>query len=237
MNQVYLSEALKKQIMFWHIMNQQFMFKGTTNKQRIIRIVGREANEYFSQTGLSDIRPTEQDANQVASGQLKNEDILPGPRYAVSVGQDESGNELEIPKYLPDENGVGGNLIIEEGDLIGEYDYIPDIESMGAPSDQQVETKLTAILGMLTNPAIQQGLASEGKKAKYSELLIKMLEASKVIKDADQYFEDLPPQQPQQPGQNPNVPQETGAAGAPPVMPGMDQTETQTQAPPMGGMQ
>jgi hypothetical protein len=229
MNQVYLSEALKKQIMFWHVMNQQFMFKGSVDKQRIIRIVGREANEYFNQTGLSDIRPTEDDANQIMNGQMQQEDVIPGPRYAVGVGQDEMGNELEIPKYMPDENGVGGNLIVEEGDLMGDYDYIPDIESMGAPSDQQVETKLTAILGMLTNPAIQAGLASEGKKAKYSELLIKMLEASKVIKDADQYFEALPPQQPMvqgQPGQDPN---------APPTMPGM--TAEQTQAPPMAGMQ
>jgi hypothetical protein len=232
MNQVYLSEALKKQIMFWHVMNQQFMFKGSVDKQRIIRIVGREANEYFNQTGLSDIRPTEDDANQIMNGQMQQEDVIPGPRYAVGVGQDEMGNEMEIPKYMPDENGVGGNLIVEEGDLMGDYDYIPDIESMGAPSDQQVETKLTAILGMLTNPAIQAGLASEGKKAKYSELLIKMLEASKVIKDADQYFEALPPQQPAmpgQPGQDPN------AQGAPPTVPGI--TTDQTQAPPMAGMQ
>jgi len=232
MNQVYLSEALKKQIMFWHIMNQQFMFKGSVDKQRIIRIVGREANEYFNQTGLGDIRPTEEDANQVAAGQLNEKDIPQGPRFAVGVGPDEMGNELEIPKYMPDENGVGGNLVIEEGDLMGVYDYIPDIESMGAPTDQQVETKLTAILGMLVNPAIQQGLASEGKKAKYSELLIKMLESSKVIKDADQYFEDLPPQQPMAP-EDPNAPPQ----GAPPTMPGMNQTAGQTQSPPMAGMQ
>jgi hypothetical protein len=227
MNQVYLSEALKKQIMFWHVMNQQFMFKGSVDKQRIIRIVGREANEYFNQTGLSDIRPTEEDANQIMNGQMQQEDVIPGPRYAVGMGQDEQGNEIEIPKYMPDENGVGGNLIVEEGDLMGDYDYIPDIESMGAPSDQQVETKLTAILGMLTNPAIQAGLAGEGKKAKYSELLIKMLESSKVIKDADQYFEKLPPQQPMQPGQpgqvpgQPGVPTEPQGQPSEPVMPGM----------------
>jgi len=239
MNQVYLSEALKKQIMFWHVMNQQFMFKGSVGKQRIIRVVGREANEYFNQTGLSDIRPTEQDANEamLATQQgLEPPEVNPGPRYAVGVGQDEMGNELEIPKYLPDENGVGGNLIIEEGDLIGEYDYVPDIESMGAPTDQQVEAKMTAILGTLTNPAIQQGLASEGKKAKFSELLIKMFEASKVIKDADQYFEDLPPAQPVQPGQPTQPGQDPNTQGAPPTMPGMD-TAGQTQTPPMAGMQ
>lgn len=228
MNQNYLSEALKKQILFWHVMNQQFMFKGSTEKQRIIRIVGRDASEYFNQTGLSDIRPTEDDARQVANGQMKEEDIVPGPRYAVPVGEDESGMPLEVPKYLPDENGAGGNLIVEEGDLAGTYDFIPDIESMGAPSDQQVETKLQAILGMLTNPAIQAGLASEGKKAKFSELLIKMLESSKVIKDADQYFEDLPPQQPMMPGQEPNM----AVPGAPPA-----EIPVESSQPVMGGMQ
>ena len=235
MNQNFLSEALKKQILYWHGMNQQFMFKGSTDKQRIIRIVGREAAEYFNRTGLSDIRPTEQDANdaQMAMAQgIEAPDVVPGPRYAVPVGEDAEGMPMEVPKYMPDENGIGGNLIVEEGDLAGTYDFIPDIESMGAPSDQQVETKLQAILGMLINPAIQQGLASEGKKAKFSELLIKMLESSKVIKDADQYFEDLPPQQPIMPGQDPNA---MGAVGAPPVSPA--EPPVSSSQPVMGGMQ
>ena len=229
MNQNYLSEALKKQILFWHSMNQQFMFKGSTEKQRIIRIVGREAAEYFNQAGLSDIRPTEEDAEKVMMGQMTPEDIVPGPRFAVGVGDDADGMPIEAPKYIPDENGVGGSLIVEESDLAGTYDFIPDIESMGAPTDEQVEQKMQAILGMLINPAITQGLAAEGKKAKYSDLLIKMLEASKVIKDADQYFEDLPPQQPTMPGQPPMGPE----AGAPPGAP----QEPETPSPVMEGMQ
>jgi hypothetical protein len=193
MNQNYLSEALKKQVLYWQSMNRQFMFKGSTTKQRIIRIVGREAAEYFNQSGLGDVRPTEEDSRKVLNGILDENSIVPGPRFAVSVGEDEQGMQLEIPKYIPDETGVGGNLIIEEGDLLGDYDYIADVESMGAPTDQQIENKLQAILATLTNPVIQQGLVSEGKKIKFSELLVKMLESSKVIKDADQYFETLQP--------------------------------------------
>jgi len=36
-----------------------------------------------------------------------------------------------------------------------------------------------------------QMLQMEGKKPKVSELLVKMFEATKVISDADQYFEDI----------------------------------------------
>ena len=186
MNQIFLSDALKKQTLFWHSMNQQFMFKGAVEKQRIIRIVGREASEYFMDNGLSDVRPTHEDAVAISMGQMDPESIMPGPRYAVPGGEG-----VEIPKYMPDENGSGGNLIIEEGDMVGEYDYIPDIESMGAPSDEEVQNKLAAIIGTISNPIIMQMLQMEGKKPKVSELLVKMFEATKVISDADQYFEDI----------------------------------------------
>ena len=208
MNQVFLAEALKKQIMYWHSMNQQFMFKGSVEKQRIIRIVGREASEYFMNNGLADVRPTHQDAMAIAQGQQPMSGIMPGPRYAVAAGTDNEGNPVELPKYMPDENGTGGNLIIEEGDLIGDYDYIPDIESMGAPSDAEVQNKLAAIIGVVSNPVIQQELQLEGKKAKVSELLIKMFESTKVIKDAETYFEDV--NQATQPGMPGGLPQGGG---------------------------
>jgi hypothetical protein len=191
MNQIFLSEAIKKQIMFWHSMNQQYMFKGSASKQRVIRIVGRDAIEFFQRQGLSDIRPTDQDAQMVAMNQLNPQEIIPGPRFAVNVGEDETGNPVEVPKMIMDETGEGANLIIEEGDLEGNYDYIPDIESMQPPSSQQLEAKLGMLLTMVTNPAIIQQLAQEGKKPKVSEILIKMIEATKIIKDADSLFEDL----------------------------------------------
>jgi hypothetical protein len=86
---------------------------------------------------------------------------------------------------------VGAILIIEPGDLAGSYDYIPDIESMGAPSGQDMEAKLMTLLQTMTNPAIVAGLAQEGKRPKYSELIAKAMEATNVIKDADAYFEDI----------------------------------------------
>jgi hypothetical protein len=196
MNQLFLSDALKKQIMFWHSMNQQFMFTGSTMQAKIIRIVGKDAIRFFNQVGLGDIRPTEEDTMQVANGQLDPNTITPGPRYSIM-----SDDGTEMPKFQEDENGEGGNLIIEPGDLMGSYDYIPDIETMRAPSDADTEQKLTAMIAALTNPAIAQGLMQEGTKPKYKDILVRAFEATKVIKDAESLFEDIP----QQPMQNGNT--------------------------------
>ncbi len=243
MNKIFLAEALKQQIMLWHSMNQQFMFSAKADKLKIIRIVGRDAQEFFTRQGLSDIRPTQQDAqmasDMIAQGQTPS-DVPPGPVYAVNVGQDQNGAPLEVPKYMPDASGGGGNLIIEPGDLEGNYDYIPDIESMSAPSAQDVEQKLMSLITAMTNPLIVQGLAQESVRPKYKELLVKMIEATGVVKDADAYFEDMSnAQQPVQPGQIGGVQQNgqgqvnpggitapTGGAMGPGNMPnvGMDQS-------------
>ena len=215
MNQIFLAEALKKQIMYWHSMNQQFMFKGQVEKQRIVRIVGRDANEYFMQQGLADVRPTHQDALDIASGKIAPNSYVPGPRFAIGGGTNADGTPAELPKYMPDENGTGGNLIVEPGDLLGDYDYIPDIESMGAPSDIEVQQKLMAILGTLSNPVIMQMLAQEGKKPKVSELLVKMFESTKVIHDASNYFEDAAPPQSVVQGGGVNVQNQVNGAGTP----------------------
>lgn len=183
MNQIFLSEALKKQIMFWHSMNQQFLFKGTKDEYKIIRIVGRDAVEFFQKNELDQISPTEDEANQAIFG---GEDVLiQGPKYPVEIGE---GNV--VPKFVPDITGQGGDLYVEEGDIRGDYDYIPDTESMKPPSDQEVEQKLTGILNVITNPTVVQLMAQQGTQPKIRELLIKMFESTNIIKDAEQYFEE-----------------------------------------------
>jgi hypothetical protein len=236
MNKVFLGEALKKQIMFWHSMNQQFMFKAKTDQLKIIRIVGRDAIEFFERKGLSDIRPTEQDAQQASDLMAQGQEppmVPPGPRFAVNVGDGPEGMPMEVPKYIPDENGGGGNLILEPGDLMGNYDYVPDIESMSAPQPEQVEQKLATLLATITNPAIMQGLAQEGVKPKYKDIVIRAIEATNVIKDAESLFEDLPSQNPMGGGVAPNegqinpggVPQTGGGSQTQGVVPngGVDQ--------------
>lgn len=185
MNQVFLSEAIKKQTMFWHSMNQQFLFDGSEDKYKVVRVVGRDAVDFLEKQGLSDIQPTDEEV-MLSVDDDPNMPIVEGPRYPVDIGD---GNL--VPKFSPDDMGRGGDLYVEPGDLIGTYDYIADIESMQAPSQEKVEQKMTMVLGSLTNPQIVQGLAQEGKRPSYQKVLTKLFESTNVIKDADQYFEDI----------------------------------------------
>lgn len=175
-NQIFLSEAIKKQYMLWHSMNQQFLFKGG-EKTKIIRIVGDEAIRYFQDQGMDQIHPTEQDA-------LEGNDMLNG----VPVFPVEGGSGLE-PKLSMDSSGKGGQLVVEPGDLEGLYDFIPDIESMQPPSASDIENRLQLGLGLLSNPVVAQGLAAQGDEFKYKDYLVKILETGDVLKNADQYFQ------------------------------------------------
>jgi len=199
MNQIFLSEAIKKQTMFWLNMNRQYLFKGSEDQVKVVRIVGRDALDYFKGQGMADIRPTEEDAEKIALGMQQPEDVVPGPVFPV-----ERGGEVS-PKLMMDETGNSADLLIEEGDVMGSYDYIPDIESMQAPSQEQTEQKLQSILGVLTNPVILQMLQQEQKRPKVMELLVKLFESTRVIKDAEAYFEDI----------EENVQEQTNQGGAP----------------------
>jgi hypothetical protein len=210
MNQIFLSESLKKQTMFWHSLNQQFMFAGASTKAKIVRIVGKDAIDFFNQIGMSEISPTDKESEAVASGGMGLDQVLPGPKFPVNV------EGMEVPKFQPDQYGGGGNLIVEPGDLMGNYDYIPDIETMRAPSNADMESKLTSLIAAITNPAIAQGLASEGVKPKYKDIMVRAFEATKVIKDAESLFEDAPQAQPTN-GTNPA--NAGGVAGIAPSQP------------------
>lgn len=188
-NQIFLSEALKKQMMFWFNMNKQFLFSNPREQQKVIRIVGKEALRYFEQRGLSKLTPT-QDAEEMfikaqEEGNLdvRIQDLPQEPLYPVNV-EDEV-----IPKLNMEEGGEMGMLIIEPEDLSGTYDYIPDVESMQIPNKTQQIRSLQAAVDLFTDPATHQLLQAEGYKLKFKELLEDYLEGIEVSKDADKYFE------------------------------------------------
>jgi hypothetical protein len=212
-NQIYLSEVVKKIIMFWHSMNQQFIFALPGEKQKVIRIVGRDAIKYLQEQGLDTIHPTD---DEIAKGIDQEPGVGMGPEYPVI-----SPNGDIQPKLQMDDNGQSANLVIEKDDLTGDFDYIPDIESMRTPSAEDTAAKLTEFIGLVVNPAVLQMLQMEGKQVKMSELLVKAAESTKVLKDADQFFENMPQQQAPVPGMEPGMPEELmpqpmmeGGAGA-----------------------
>jgi hypothetical protein len=185
-NQVYLSGAMKKQMMFWHSMNKQFLFNNPAERQKIIRITGRDSLRYFQKIGLDKMVPTKEGEELLQMPELDNVNVRPSeigmPMFPVETA------EGIVPKLQIDQTGEEGDLIIEPDDMNGLYDYIPDIESMALPNDAQIAAQKRQLLELATNPSVQQILQSEGTKIKYKELLIDLFEQLGV-RDAEKYFE------------------------------------------------
>lgn len=215
-NLLYLGEALKKQMMFWHKMNQQFLFSSKSDKMKIIQITGRDAIKFFQGEGLDGTGVDEEAMKMLSDPNLAgsvNPNDLATPLYPVKVGSD------TLPKMTVEQNGSVGHLIIQPEDLEGNYDYIPDVGSMNQlATDSEIKAKSEAIQ-LLTGVDPKTGQPSgvnammqqEGKKVKASELVTNYLELI-GFKDADQYIESS------QTGGVPNG--QTNPAGAPGQVPG-----------------
>lgn len=212
-NQIFLSEALKKQMLFWHIMDQQFLFSDPTQQQKVIRIVGKEAITYFQGQGLDGEGLPEEAIDLLGDEELDTTGVDPRelqqPLYPVTLPTGDI-----VPKLAMDEDGQGGMLIVEPDDLAGLYDYIPDVESMSLPNDGQLAAAQSQYIEIILNPLVQQMMAQDGFKIKIKEMLEDFGERLK-IKDADKYFEKLPPQIPMQGGVDANGNPVQPGAGSP----------------------
>jgi hypothetical protein len=188
-NQIFLSEAIKRQMMLWHLMDRQFMFSDPTQKQKIIRVVGKDAIRYFENKGLGGdgiseeaaktIEGSDDDVQSLIENGVITLQDLAQPNYPVEMGGE------TVPKFYSD--GDTGHLIIEKEDLAGNYDYIPDVESMKLPDDGQTLAAKKQMIELMMNPATAQMLMVEGYKIKSKELFEDFFEQL-GMKDADKYF-------------------------------------------------
>jgi hypothetical protein len=209
-NQLFLSEAMKKQAIFWHTMNQQFFFSDADKKNKIIQIVGKDAIKFFKKMGLDGMGLSDDAQDMLADPNVASTSIQPsdleGPLYGVEMGG------MTVPKFELDETGQVGKLIVEPDDLSGLYDFIPDVGSMNANAGQEeIKAKSQAIELLTANPNVAAALMREGKQVKVSDLVTDYLEDI-GFKDADQYIETMQMQEGLngQPGQT----QPPGAGGA-----------------------
>lgn len=217
-NQLFLSEAIKKQMMFWHLMNKQFIFDNPNERQKVIRIVGKDAIRYFQQMELDGYSITDETGQlltqpdvALAAGKLGlTVEELAQPVYPVEV----KGESL--PKFNVEPMGEAGSLIIEPDDLSGTYDFIPDIESMRLPDDGQILASKRQMIELVRDPAMAQMLMQEGYKLKVKEMLEDYFE-DLGMKDADKYFEKV-----QQPVAQGGEYAQAGQAGGGGLIPGQE---------------
>lgn len=209
-NQIFLADAMKKQMMFWHMMNKQFMFSNESQQQKIIQIAGKDAIQFFQKMGLdamglSDDAQTMMSDPDVAETSVQPSD-LETPIFPVQT------LEGMMPKMKMDDNGQVGSLIVEPDDLAGNYDYIPDVGSMASNADDASIRSKTEAIAMAINPQAQQLLMAEGYRPKLKDLLVDHYEDI-GFKNADQYFEKINQGGLDGQGQGGIQPQPAGGAG------------------------
>lgn len=209
-NQIFLAESIKRQMMLWYSMNQQFLFE-PGESQKIIRIVGKDAIDYFKEAGLGGYGLTDEAINTITEAESNGIQVDPSeymqPLYPIKT---ETGVKPKLK-----EDGDVAELIIEPEDIAGDYDYIADIESMTPPNNEQLIMAKRAALEMVKDPNIRGLLQMEGRKVKTQELIEDYLE-SLGFRDAGKYFEDIT-NSPMMNGQTQQIGQ--GAGGIPQGMP------------------
>lgn len=209
-NQIFLSEAIKKQMMFWHKMNQQFLFSNKQDQLKVLKITGKDSIKYFQNMGLDGEGITDESIDMLSSPEAEGLNLnvkdFEQPLYPVQTP------EGTLPKLTMEEDGQMGSLIVEPDDLSGTYDFIPDVESMRVPDQQQMIDISKQLIEVTSNPAIVQQLAQEGYTLKIKEILEDYFEEL-GRKDVDKYFDKLQPQQDPYAQQQPGVAAVGGGAG------------------------
>lgn len=201
-NQIFLSEAIKRQYMLWHTMNQKLLFTDPTKKQYIIRISGADALRYFSQVGLDAESDESETEDAFMQEQLQNamDGKAPLPQDVAGVVQGAKSYQYPVntgtedapvfkPKMQTERGGEGATIMLEPEDLKGNYDFIIDVESMTASANEEKkQARQQAIQAITSNPMIVQLLAQEGVKPKFKELFVTWLE-DLGFGDARRFFE------------------------------------------------
>lgn len=226
-NQNFLAEAIKRQYKLWHSMNQTLLFSDEEAQPYILRIVGRDALEYFEKKGLGsdDVSGLDGDSAKaffqiarknnfnVDSSSVGGPGVLPElkPKYPVNK------DGKTIKKFEMSEDGRDGFLALTPEDITGSFDFIIDVESMAVSSNEEKkQARQTAVQAIMTNPAIVQLLGMEGYVPKFKDLFVTWLE-DLGFPDAQRYFEK------QQQEEGPGTPEEMlakmkGPQGRPPKL-------------------
>lgn len=189
-NQIFLSEAIKRQLMLWHSMNQQMIFNDRKKQYFIVRIAGKDAIKYLAEKGLNKVVTDDKVAQTlIENPNLGGAELAQYPQYPINLGSDKEP-KLE-PKLQLEESGGSAKLYVEPEDLKGQFDFSVEIESMAlSADDERKQAQQIAMSMLITNPNVPMLLAQEKIKPKFKELFIEWLEGL-GFKDADRFFEEL----------------------------------------------
>lgn len=178
-NQIFLAEAIKRQYMLWHSMNQVLLFADPATLYYPIRVSGGDVLKYFEDMGYGSYDVTPEKAMEAAGQNQKALDFMQklqaDPDAAAFLEQNpdieaqitsgaisedykapkypikfnQNGEESVVTKMMPHEGGKSAQLFIEPADVKGTYDFVVDVESMTAAYDEERKQARQAAVSLI----------------------------------------------------------------------------------------
>ncbi|MCK9355141.1 MAG: hypothetical protein M0P59_13435 [Gallionella sp.] len=217
-NQTSISEAIQDMMSMWLSNNQQFLFADKGKQEYILEIVGTELFNYFQRAGLDGMELAPEAMQAIGDiiaqtgGNMSDDDMMQmveagkTPKFPIIKNPKEKDpSKLEItPKMRMNDMGDGAQLSLVPEDLNGTFNYVPDVKSMAAGADAELQNALQRAIDQLTtNPTVLQLLQLEGVQPSMKELMVDSL-TGLGLQDAERYFPAAKQQQ---------IPGATGAGG------------------------
>jgi len=224
-NQLYLGEYLKDVMMMWLSNNKQYLFDDPEKEFHIIKIIGKSNIQALQQMQLDGMEVPDEAMQEIEAAITESPESV-SPDMIGEVMRDTAvptnpvfpGNDPDQMKSKLDVKDMGeeADLYVDRDDMVGVYDYIPDIRSMTVGAGiQATQGRQKAYELIIANPNVLGLLSQQGETLKIKELLINIL-TDAGEKDAEGLFQT---QQLQQPGLGVDP---TGQAlGGPTGAPGM----------------
>lgn len=233
-NQNALSDALKDMMSMWLSNNKQFLFANPDMHEYVLKIVGEKDFAFFKRMGLQEMVLDEQSSRAIADViEARDGDVSDPqlqqlieagsmPKYPVTTTPGETDPEkIELkPKMELDDSGTEASLSLTPDDLEGNYDYIPDVKSMSAGADQEMQQSRREAMDLLfNNQTVIQLLQLEGFRPNVKETLSEVFEDAGT-KDPSRFFTEI-----QQPANGLGQPaQDPAGLSAPMAQPGLPVT-------------
>lgn len=215
-NKLMLNSALKK------LMYQLFeMLRDTkfTDKNTVIKVVGKDALEYFDKQGFTSWGIN----NEGYKAVMETAEVLEQNK-AFAEGVKEQGQSMYDIAYqiladngqldqfaeplspvmtakgivekmqMNEDDSIGYLSVDPEADYLGEYNFMPDVEALTTPNPEREYQARTSWYTQVQAAEKSGGLMNEGYRPKHKDILTKLGELVR-IKDAEQYFEKLEAQE------------------------------------------
>lgn len=181
-----------------------------TEKNTVIKIVGKDALEYFDKQGFGSWQINEagyQLVTETADQLSKDEEFMMGvgdrsiydvaydmllgsgalDEFAEPVTPVVKAKEVISKMVKSDEDNTGYLSVDPSQDYIGEFNFIPDVEALGMPDSASEYQARAQWYGMAKESEKDGSLQRDGFTIKHKDILSKLGELLKV-KEADQYF-------------------------------------------------